>query len=132
MTLHKSINAGEIWLAYLHFIDKPEVGKVRPVLVLSVDEGLTVVALKIASNTDLANNCAVAIENWEQCGLRKPSVVRVDQSFYIPESDLLNEAPLGIVDSALMQAIEDRAGATASFVGKEGHPPWEKDESATG
>lgn len=38
MTTSSEPRRGDIWLAYVAFADHPEVGKVRPVLILALEE----------------------------------------------------------------------------------------------
>lgn len=50
MMTWSNVRPGQIWLTYLHFLDHPDIGKVRPVLILDVDrDQATAVALKITS-----------------------------------------------------------------------------------
>lgn len=101
---------GELWLAYVEFIDRPGVGKVRPAAVMDVDETTrTVIALKITSR-DLQDDPAIPclpIEDWERRGLVKPSFIRLDQKFELAWERLLREAPLGTLGANDMKAIED-------------------------
>jgi len=48
MTGSDPVQVFDIWLVYLHFTDHPQTGKVRPVLVVGVDED-TIAAAKITS-----------------------------------------------------------------------------------
>lgn len=41
---------GDVWFTYHRFIDKPDIGKVRPIVVVDVD-GDEVLALKITSKS---------------------------------------------------------------------------------
>ena len=43
-----SLGPWQIWLAYVRFADHPEVGKVRPVVIID-DETIAVVVAKITS-----------------------------------------------------------------------------------
>lgn len=99
---------GEVWLAYLHFSDRPELGKVRPVIVLEADgAALVAVAAKVTSQ-DLSCRPgvkALAIDCWRECGLRKPSYVRLDQRFEVPYSDLLRGAPIGSLPQQTLEAV---------------------------
>lgn len=105
MILSNNPQPGDIWLAYLHFLDKPDIGKVRPILVLKTDEQYIVLALKITSNVDLDESIAFPIEDWEKCELRKPSVVRLDQMFEIAAQDLLGEEKIGVISEDEFEQI---------------------------
>ena len=101
-----SPSPGELWLAYLHFSDMPELGKVRPVLVLAVGEGRAVAA-KVTSKDVGASLGAPAwpVPGWEALGLRRPSFVRLDQRFEIPFGDLLRGEPLGALPPGLFSEV---------------------------
>lgn len=109
MSSCKDVHPGDIWLTYLHFIDKPETGKVRPVLVVDVrEEDLLVVALKVTSKTKDDGRRDMAIENWQSAGLVKPSYIRLDQAFELRISDLLRDEPLGAIDESLLEQVLTR------------------------
>ncbi len=88
---------GEVWLAYVYFEDHPDVGKVRPVVIVEVRGAAAVaVAAKVTSKDVRARGAlAVEIADWQACGLRRPSWVRLDQRFELPLSDVLRDEPLG-------------------------------------
>lgn len=95
---------GQIWLTYLHYIDKPAVGKVRPVLILHIDDNHTsVVALKITSKPARPGSGDIAIANWASCGLVVPSSIRTDFVFRVKIADLLREKPLGSVPAHVLE-----------------------------
>ena len=62
----RSLNAGEIWLAYVEFADHPGLGKVRPVVILDVRaKSCAVVAAKVTSKdlrTDGVAACTPIID----------------------------------------------------------------------
>lgn len=91
---------GDIWLAYVEFSDHPGVGKVRPVVVVDVREDLcVVVAAKVTSKdlcADGSGRC-IPIIDWEQCGLRKPSYIRLDQRLELSFERLLRDKPIGVL-----------------------------------
>ncbi len=89
----------------MHFIDKPQLDKVRPVLIVDMLDNPIVVALKITSQEDLNPNVMLAIKNWEHCGLRKPSFVRLDQLFELNEKDLLHDERIGTVSSDFLEQV---------------------------
>ena len=83
-TSSKTVRPGEIWLTYLHFSDKPELGKVRPVLVVDAQQDSTIaVALKVTTKAPHDGRACMALDDWAACGLRKPSYVRLDQIFEV-------------------------------------------------
>ncbi len=97
MTISSSPKSGEIWLAYIHFLDHPDVGKVRPVLILS-NEGTLRVSKITTANLAKSDFPGHVIENWSSCGLLKPSWVQLDPIFRVTQEDLLNDEPLGKMD----------------------------------
>ena len=105
-TSPEGIRPGEIWLAYLHFSDKPDIGKVRPVLVVGVrEEAALAVVLKVTSKNPGDGRKSVPLAGWESYGLRKPSYVRVDQIFEVAADSLLGDAPLGTLGSAQFATV---------------------------
>jgi hypothetical protein len=81
-------------LVYLYFVDKPKVGKVRPVLVLECGKNHLIVA-KITTH-DLRNNISdYALDDWEAAGLTAPSTVRCAPVFEIGHGELLRNHPVG-------------------------------------
>lgn len=100
--------AGEVWLAYLRFSNRPDVGKVRPVLVLR-GAGNTCAAraicLKITSRTADDGRCNTAVKEWEKCGLRKPSLVRIDQIFELDRESFLGNRKLGDMGGEEFESI---------------------------
>ena len=100
------IKPGQIWLTYLHYIDKPTIGKVRPVLILHVEEDhANVVVLKITSKPVRPESNDIEIADWASCGLVVPSSIRTDFVFRIKCSDLLKEEPLGNVTSKVLARV---------------------------
>lgn len=101
-------NPGEIWLAWVEFSDHPGVGKVRPVVVVDVEECIcVVVAAKVTSKNleaDGSGEC-IPILDWKTCGLRKPSYIRLDQRLELPIEKLLRDAPIGALSQAYMAII---------------------------
>lgn len=99
---------GDIWLAWVEFSDHPGVGKVRPVVVVDVRESVcTVIAAKVTSKnleSDGSGSC-VPILDWETCGLRKPSYIRLHQRFELPFEKLLREAPIGRLSDAYVKVV---------------------------
>lgn len=100
--------AGEVWLAYLRFSDRPDIGKVRPVLVLQSEgdaRAVRAICLKVTSRTADDGRCDVAVKKWEKCGLRKPSFVRIDQIFELDCESFLNDRKLGDMDEDEFESI---------------------------
>ncbi len=108
MTTSSKPAIGDIWLAWVEFSDHPGVGKVRPVIVLDVqDNRCLVIAAKVTSKdlqADGSGKCLPIID-WQACGLRKPSYVRIDQKFELAYDKLLRDAPIGKVSKPYVQVI---------------------------
>ena len=105
---------GQIWLAYVHFAEKPKVGKVRPVVILHAEDKLKVSACRVTSRP-LTDSTDVFIKEWESCGLVKPSCIRADIIFELPISDVLSEKPFGVVRKKTLSEVftkikENKAG----------------------
>lgn len=101
-------SVGDIWFACVEFSDHPGVGKVRPVVVDVQESRCTVVAAKVASKdlcSDGSGKC-VPIIDWDLCGLRKPSYIRIDQKFELSFDKLLCDEPLGRLSCGYVQVIE--------------------------
>ncbi|NGM17526.1 hypothetical protein GMI70_05875 [Eggerthellaceae bacterium zg-893] len=105
MTLSKRVELGSVWLTYLHYSDLPDLGKVRPVLIVEVFEDATAVVLKITSKAGSGPRASLAVEDWASCGLRKPSYIRVDEVFRLSIDDLLRDEPLGSVGPAFLEEV---------------------------
>ncbi|MDZ7343427.1 MAG: type II toxin-antitoxin system PemK/MazF family toxin [candidate division KSB1 bacterium] len=71
-----TIQPGEFWLADIPFTDG-SVSKKRPVLLLWL-EGADAVVAAVTSASPLSQT-DVALQEWNQEGLRKPSVVRLSR-----------------------------------------------------
>jgi hypothetical protein len=84
----------DIWLIYLHFVNHPQTGKVRPALVVEVGNG-SLAAAKITSKPPKPGTSDVPIAFWQQAGLNAPSTVRCSQVFEIGFDELLRDAPVG-------------------------------------
>lgn len=107
MTLCKPV-AGDVWLAYVEFSDHPGVGKVRPVVVVDVSANACIVLAAKITSKDLSTDGSgkvVPVIDWQLCGLRKPSYVRLDQRFVLSRDKLLRDKPLGRVSDVLLQVI---------------------------
>lgn len=104
-------SVGDIWLAYVEFADHPGIGKVRPVVVIDVQmSACVVVAAKVTSRISSQGGSEerIPIVDWEACGLRKPSYVRLDQKLELAFENLLNDAPLGSLPKACVDTIAEK------------------------
>lgn len=94
----------EIWLAYVRFADHPEVGKVRPVVIIDERAAAIVVAkVTTAEPHERFSYCELA--DWEREGLLKPSRVQIIPLFEIAQGDLLNGEPIGILTERDRRAL---------------------------
>ncbi len=84
----------QVWLAYVRFADHPEVGKVRPVVVIG-EETVAVVAAKITSAQPRSQYQYYELVDWESEGLLKPSRIQLAPLLSLNPEDLLNDEPLG-------------------------------------
>ena len=101
----------EVWLAYVRFADHPDVGKVRPVVILDNEIAAAVVA-KVTTAQPQPQFAYCELEDWEEEGLLKPSRVQTMPLFRVAPTDLLNGEPLGIVSPEdkrrLNQALQEQ------------------------
>ena len=100
-------HVGEVWLTYLHFTDHPDIGKVRPVVIVEVSDNELVV-LKITSKAPHPERRDVIVSDLVSAGLRQPSSIWITPPFVLQRSDLLRDAPIGILSPEDWQAV-DRA-----------------------
>ena len=84
----------EVWLAYVRFANHPNVGKVRPVVILD-NEIAAVVVAKVTTAQPNPKFSYCELEDWEDEGLLKPSRVQTKPLFRVAPTDLLNGEPLG-------------------------------------
>lgn len=91
MSMTDTPASGDIWLVRFRFLDKPEVLKIRPAIVVSYREDtLCVAAAKVTSHAPRDNSPGdMTLEDWEHEGLAKPSCVRCSQVIEIPARLLL-------------------------------------------
>lgn len=94
----------QIWLAYVRFADHPEVGKVRPVVVID-SETVAVIAAKITSAQPLAQYQYYELLDWEEEGLLRPSRIQLAPLFFLNISDFLNNEPLGVLSKRDREAL---------------------------
>lgn len=106
---------GEVWLAYVYFEDHPDVGKVRPVVIVEVRGGADVAVAAKVTSKDVGARGALAVEipDWRACGLRRPSWVRIDQRFELPFSDILRDEPLGRLPGDVFREVALAVGPLA-------------------
>lgn len=99
---------GEIWLAYVEFLDHPGIGKVRPVFVIGVENEMCIaIAAKVTSkdlSADGSGRC-VPIIDWRECGLLKPSYLRIDQKLEVAFENLLRDEPLGTLSPVYLELV---------------------------
>lgn len=103
MTALSEPDAGDIWLGYLYFLDDPQLGKVRPILIANKTKKKDVyIALKITTKN---KPNSLFLNDWEALGLVQPSYVVLNQIFEIHKSSLLREEPLGKLDAKSFNQI---------------------------
>ncbi len=102
----------EVWLAYVRFDDHPDVGKVRPVVILDNEASAIIVAnVTTAQPHDRYIYCELS--DWEVEGLLRPSRVQVMPLFRLGGKDILRDSPLGALterDRMALQKALDAAG----------------------
>lgn len=106
-------SVGEIWLAYVEFSDHPGVGKVRPVVVVDVQDDMCVVIAAKVTSKDLradGSGLCIPIIDWEICGLRKPSYIRLDQKLELAFEKLLRDEPIGVLPSYYINIVTNALG----------------------
>ena len=73
----------EIWFAKFPFEEDPSIEKERPVIILNV-EPLEVLSVKVTSHkVRNEDEYDIAIEHWQEAGLRKPSVARISKAMFL-------------------------------------------------
>ncbi len=96
----------EIYWADAPFEDDPSLSKLRPVVILN-DKIVYVLASKITSH-EARENAAYdyVLIHWEEAGLTKPSVVRVEKLLQLkPEQIKDRIGQLSLVDIAAIQKM---------------------------
>lgn len=80
----------EVWLCRFRFLDAPRVKKVRPAVILEVDEGaLVAVAVKVTSHAPRDEPGEFEVADLARAGLLKRSTVRCSQAIEMPFDDLI-------------------------------------------
>lgn len=70
----------EIWRTDVAFQEDADISKKRPALVLTVTGKDSAVGLYITSQSPRPGYRDFPIESWKDCGLEKPSVIRLDKT----------------------------------------------------
>jgi len=83
-----------VWVTYLAYADKPDKGKVRPILIIPSPAD-TIAVLKITSSPPSDKWNDVAIEEWKKAGLLRESSVRCSHIFELTSGDLANAYEIG-------------------------------------
>lgn len=98
----------------MEFLDHPGIGKVRPVFVVDVESEMCIaIAAKVTSKNLSANgsgNC-IPIIDWSECGLLKPSYLRLDQKLEVAFESLLRDEPLGTLSPVYLELVVAALGA---------------------
>lgn len=101
----------EIWLAYVRFADHPDVGKVRPIVI--IDERVSaVVAAKVTTAVPQERYLYCELADWQVEGLLRPSRAQVVPLFQVSRADVLRDTPLGTLterDRVALQAALNAA-----------------------
>lgn len=108
----------EVWLAYVRFADHPDVGKVRPVVI--IDEEVTaIVVAKVTTAEPQERFSYCELKDWQLEGLLRPSRAQVVPLFRVARADVLRDKPLGTLTerdrAALQAALDDGDGLLKSF-----------------
>lgn len=104
MAKSKNIQPQEVWYAKFPFEEKPNITKIRPVIVLGkTNDGLTVADLqedsylsvkvtghKVRDNDDYDT----IIVKWKEANLKKESVARISKTMNLPKSQFVNKIGL--------------------------------------
>ncbi|MDR2108596.1 MAG: hypothetical protein LBP28_03935 [Coriobacteriales bacterium] len=93
-----------IYLAKIYFADKPEVFKVRPVLVIDMVNQL-VLALKMSSRVRQVRVPSYILADWQHYGLNVPTAVLLSPLLALPGHDLYSERLLGVLNDQDIQSV---------------------------
>lgn len=106
----------EVWLAYVRFENHPDVGKVRPVVVLD-DEASAIIVAKVttAQPHDRYTYCELA--DWKIEGLLRPSRIQVTPLFCLGDKDILRDSPLGVLTERDRAALQNALDSTGEELG---------------
>ena len=104
---------GEVWLAYLSFVDQPDAGKVRPTLIVALaEDDSAVIAAKITTSPAWPHSTYIEIRDWEEYGLRKLSFIQLNPLFEIKRQQLLRNEPLGKLSRKMFHDVIESIDAS--------------------
>ena len=83
----------EIWHARFHFDDRGY--KFRPVLVLACSQDGLLAAMITSASNKLSLPLDTPLDDWQEAGLSKPSLVRVDRIALLPPTYLGTASRIG-------------------------------------
>lgn len=78
----QTVNTWEFRIALVHFEESAVDYKSRPILVLGKEEDI-VVALKVTSKLPPTRFPSIKLDDWEECGLVKPSWLQLEPAFKV-------------------------------------------------
>ncbi|WP_172136001.1 type II toxin-antitoxin system PemK/MazF family toxin [Adlercreutzia sp. ZJ473] len=106
-----SLAPWQVWLAYVRFADHPDVGKVRPVVIINRNT-VAVIAAKVTSASSKPQYQYYELLDWQEEGLLKPSRIQLAPLVSLNPEDLLRGEPLGYLSerdrSAFAILLESR------------------------
>ena len=73
----------DIWLAYFPYEDRPDEGKVRPVLVLDVQQETAEVLVMMITSHPPRSDDDIAIEHWAEIPLLHQSTLRTQRVQFV-------------------------------------------------
>jgi mRNA interferase MazF len=97
-----TVKAGELWIAEITFTDG-SVSKKRPILILWIDGDDVVVAAVTSSKPRTQTD--VVLTDWETCGLRVASTVRLSRLDCLERSLLIKK--LGELSASDAEALKE-------------------------
>lgn len=96
MSTSSRARPGEVWLAYVRFADHPDVGKVRPIVIID-ERAAAIIVAKVTSAPPSAQFLYCELVDWREEGLVRPSRVQIAPLFQLSNKDLLRDAPIGLL-----------------------------------
>ena len=104
-----NVNPWEVWLAKWEHPDGKGY-KYRPVIILEPrDDGAVV--MKITSSSTVSYPSDYKVEDWEEAGLKKPSIARVSQIRFLSFDDFGHDEPFGRMTERDVGEIRKRVEA---------------------
>jgi hypothetical protein len=94
----------DVWHARFNF-DDGRGYKFRPVIIVGVREDGSLAMMVTSSTNKLHLEHDYLIRDWEQAGLRKPSIARVDRIAFIPPEHLGTAGRIGHLSDADIERI---------------------------